>query len=180
MRDNESDFTIIVLRDIVRKHPEFRLVILSSTIDTELMSKYFDDCNVITLEGRNHMVKEYFLEDCVEICNFKPDTRNSKSKYKSGNVGTSVRNEVNINLNQEVSTDYKESTRNAVAQMSENDISFKLIKELLELIDSRGIPGSVLIFLPGCTLIASLMHYLQKCKLQKQLDIIPLHSQLSK
>jgi ATP-dependent RNA helicase DHX29 len=41
----------------------------SATVDSNLFSRYFGDCPVITAEGRTHPVTTYFLEDIYESIN---------------------------------------------------------------------------------------------------------------
>jgi ATP-dependent RNA helicase DHX29 len=42
----------------------------SATVDSNLFSRYFGDCPVITAEGRTHPVTTYFLEDIYESINY--------------------------------------------------------------------------------------------------------------
>lgn len=81
-RDVNSDFIMVVLRDMIHTYPDLRVILMSATIDTTLFSKYFNDCPVIEIPGRAHPVQQYFLEDCLELTKFVPslDTRKRKSK----------------------------------------------------------------------------------------------------
>ncbi|VDK61767.1 unnamed protein product, partial [Anisakis simplex] len=56
-RDIDSDFALIVLREMVRQYPEMRLVLMSATIDTDLFTNYFGDCPIIQLQGRTFPVR---------------------------------------------------------------------------------------------------------------------------
>lgn len=42
----------------------------SATVDSNLFSRYFGQCPVLTAEGRTHPVKNYFLEDIYEYINY--------------------------------------------------------------------------------------------------------------
>lgn len=42
----------------------------SATVDSNLFSRYFGDCPVITAEGRTYPVSTYFLEDVYEKINY--------------------------------------------------------------------------------------------------------------
>lgn len=64
-RDVNSDFLLVVLRDMIHTYPDLRVILMSATIDTTLFSNYFGNCPVIEIEGRAHPVKQYFLEDCI-------------------------------------------------------------------------------------------------------------------
>ncbi|KAK7867141.1 hypothetical protein R5R35_005856 [Gryllus longicercus] len=177
-RDVNSDFIMVVLRDMIHTYPDLRLILMSATIDTSLFSKYFNNCPVIEISGRAFPVQEYFLEDCVQLLNFVPPTiSRKKHKEKDDDTGTEEPEE---NLNKVVSEEYTIQTRNAVAQLSEKEISFELIQGILTYVKSLGIPGAVLVFLPGWNLIFALMRELQSNPKFGGRDfcIIPLHSQL--
>ncbi|MCK5837156.1 MAG: AAA family ATPase, partial [Desulfobacula sp.] len=55
-RSLNIDFTLGILRDLVRKRRDLKLVITSATIDTEKFSKAFDDAPVIEVSGRMYPV----------------------------------------------------------------------------------------------------------------------------
>lgn len=56
-RDLNTDFVMVVLRDMVHTFPDVRIILMSATIDTTLFSKYFNDCPVIEVPGRAHPVQ---------------------------------------------------------------------------------------------------------------------------
>jgi ATP-dependent RNA helicase DHX29 len=43
----------------------------SATVDSNLFSRYFSNCPVITAEGRTHPVTTYFLEDIYESISYR-------------------------------------------------------------------------------------------------------------
>uniref|UniRef100_A0A069DY95 RNA helicase n=1 Tax=Panstrongylus megistus TaxID=65343 RepID=A0A069DY95_9HEMI len=179
-RDVNSDFLLVVVRDMVHTYPDLRVILMSATIDTTLFSEYFNRCPVIEVPGRAYPVESYFLEDIVEMLNFDPppDTRkNKKDKDKDDdNVGA----EDDENMNLKVSEEYKPNTRHAVSKMSEKEISFELIEALLKHIKSIEIPGAVLVFLPGWNVIFALLKHLQQHPIFSgpSFLVLPLHSQL--
>ena len=73
-----SDFLLVLLRDMVHTYPELRVVLVSATIDTSLFSSYFSSCPVVEVPGRVHPVQEYFLEDCIQMTNFVPEPVHKK------------------------------------------------------------------------------------------------------
>lgn len=181
-RDVNSDFIMVVLRDMIHTYPDLRLILMSATIDTTLFSEYFNNCPVVEIPGRSYPVQEYFLEDCVQMLNFVPpaDTRKRRNKDKDDIEGTIGAEDQEENLNKMVSSNYSVQTQNAVAQLSEKEVSFELIEELLKYIKSLGIPGAVLVFLPGWNLIFAMMRHLQQHPVfgSQGYSVIPLHSQL--
>ena len=53
----QSDFILVVLRDMVQTYPDLRVVLMSATIDTSLFSRYFTDCPIIEVEGKAYSVQ---------------------------------------------------------------------------------------------------------------------------
>ena len=84
-RDVNSDFLLVVLRDMIHTYPDIRVILMSATIDTTLFSSYFGNCPVVEVPGRAHPVQEYFLEDCIQMTNFvtPPNVRRDRKDKKS-------------------------------------------------------------------------------------------------
>ncbi|PNF38747.1 putative ATP-dependent RNA helicase YTHDC2, partial [Cryptotermes secundus] len=61
-----TDFLLIALRDSLAKFRSLRLILMSATIDTLTFTRYFNNCPVITVPGRQYDVQEYFLEDILK------------------------------------------------------------------------------------------------------------------
>ncbi|XP_053619357.1 dosage compensation regulator isoform X2 [Plodia interpunctella] len=192
-RDADTDFALILLRDMVHTYPELRVLLMSATVDTSLFSHYFGDCPVIEVPGRTFPVKQYFLEDCIELTKFTPppDTRKRKSSGKKANkdndeddddegLGADEQDE-DLNKNCQLGADYSPDTAHALAQLSEKDLSFELIESILLYIDSLKSDGAVLVFLPGWNLIFALMKHLTNNRIfgdTSRYVILPLHSQI--
>ncbi|XP_017888277.1 dosage compensation regulator isoform X2 [Ceratina calcarata] len=178
-RDVNSDFIMVVLRDMIHVYPDLRIILMSATIDTTLFSNYFNNCPVIEIPGRAYPVQEYFLEDCIELTHFVPPTESRKRKNRDAD-DLPTDGEPEENLNKIISSNYSVSTKNVMAQLTEKEISFELIEALLKYIKDQGIPGAVLIFLPGWNLISALMRHLQQHSVYggSGYVILPLHSQL--
>ena len=56
-RDLNTDFLLIVLRDMMQEYPDLRLILMSATIDTTLFQEYFNNCPVIEVPGRAYPVQ---------------------------------------------------------------------------------------------------------------------------
>lgn len=65
-RDRFSDFLLIVLRDVLPKMKNLKLILMSAALNTQLFSTYFGGCPIITVPGRLFDVDEYFLEDVLK------------------------------------------------------------------------------------------------------------------
>jgi ATP-dependent RNA helicase DHX36 len=53
-----EDFLIIILRDLLPRRPDLRLVLMSATINAELFSKYFGDASIMHIP-----VLKFFLNN---------------------------------------------------------------------------------------------------------------------
>ena len=53
----QTDFLMVVLRDVVQTYPEVRVVLMSATIDTTMFQDYFFNCPVIEVHGRTFEVQ---------------------------------------------------------------------------------------------------------------------------
>lgn len=51
-RDVNTDFLLVVVRDMVHNYPDLRVILMSATIDTTLFSDYFNKCPVLEVPGR--------------------------------------------------------------------------------------------------------------------------------
>lgn len=180
-RDVNSDFIMVVLRDMIHNFPDLRVILMSATIDTTLFSKYFNDCPIIEIAGRAFPVQQYFLEDCIELTKFVPplDTKKRKSGKDDDEDGVGG-DEPEESLNKITVGNYSQQTQNALARMTEKEISLELLEALLVYIKGLQVPGAILIFLPGWNLIFLVLKHLQNHPVFGGLmyNILPLHSQL--
>ncbi|KAJ3661223.1 hypothetical protein Zmor_005629 [Zophobas morio] len=180
-RDVNSDFIMVVLRDMIHTYPDLRVILMSATIDTSVFSKYFNNCPVVEISGRTYPVQQYFLEDCIELTKFVPPTDVRKRKSGGGDDDeTALGEEGDENLNKVIDAKFSNQTKNAMARMNEKEVSFELMEALLKYIKSQEIPGAVLVFLPGWNLIFAMMRHLQQHPIfgSAGYSILPLHSQI--
>jgi hypothetical protein len=66
-RSIESDFLLMVLRDLLAKRPELRVVLMSATLDADLFHRYFDGAPSVKFPGRTFPVAELYLEHALEL-----------------------------------------------------------------------------------------------------------------
>lgn len=106
----QTDFLIVVLRDVIQAYPEVRVILMSATIDTTMFREYFFNCPIIEVFGRTFPVQgsavtssgatvrwrvlsrrrfifasvltEYFLEDCIQMTSFVPPPMDRKKRDK--------------------------------------------------------------------------------------------------
>ncbi|XP_020645392.1 ATP-dependent RNA helicase A isoform X2 [Pogona vitticeps] len=175
-RDINTDFLLVVLRDVVQAYPEIRVILMSATIDTSMFCEYFFNCPIIEVFGRTYQVQEYFLEDCIQMTKFVPPPKDKKKKDKDEEGGED--DDANCNLT--CSSEYSPETRHRMAQLNEKETPFELIEALLKYIETLNVPGAVLVFLPGWNLIYTMQKYLEMNPHfgSQRYRILPLHSQI--
>ena len=146
-REVNSDFLLIMLRNIVHTYPDMRIILMSATIDTTLFSTYFGNCPVVEVPGRSYPIQEYFLEDCIQMTNFMPEPINRKNKKREEDEDGME--DEDPDLNKVCSNKYSVQTKTAIARIGENEVPFELVDALLEYIQSLNVGGAVLFSLPG-------------------------------
>lgn len=60
-RSLNIDFTLGILRDLVKKRKDLKLIITSATIDTQKFSKAFDNAPIIEVSGRMYPVETLYM-----------------------------------------------------------------------------------------------------------------------
>ncbi|KAF5224297.1 hypothetical protein ECC02_002553 [Trypanosoma cruzi] len=66
-RDINSDFLLILLRQLLQTRKDLHVILMSATFQAEQFGNYFDGAPIITVEGYVHPVQELYVEDLVPI-----------------------------------------------------------------------------------------------------------------
>lgn len=83
-RDHFSDFLLILVRDLLPKFPELKVILMSATLHKELFIEYFGNCPSFHIKGRMFPVHDFYLEDIVPVLKNKPkSTRSNHAPYVS-------------------------------------------------------------------------------------------------
>ena len=90
-RSVESDLLLLLLRDIQRtRNRTIRLVLMSATADADTFVGYFGGprrCGTIFIPGFTHPVREFFLEDALELTGFRIGKGSKYAKKASSSSG---------------------------------------------------------------------------------------------
>ncbi|KAF8103693.1 hypothetical protein N665_0186s0061 [Sinapis alba] len=65
-RGMNEDFLLVVLKDILPRRPDLRLILMSATLNAELFSSYFDGAQTMHIPGFTYPIRTHFLEDILE------------------------------------------------------------------------------------------------------------------
>ncbi|KAK9170177.1 hypothetical protein Syun_002317 [Stephania yunnanensis] len=80
-RGMNEDFLLIVLKDLLPRRRDLRLILMSATLDAELFSNYFGGAPKIHIPGFTYPVRALFLEDVLEITGHKLTSFNQIDDY---------------------------------------------------------------------------------------------------
>nr|XP_056709065.1 putative ATP-dependent RNA helicase DHX57 [Euleptes europaea] len=69
-RTEESDFLLLILKDVMVQRPDLRIILMSATLNAELFSQYFNSCPVVNIPGRTFPVDQFFLEDAIAVTRY--------------------------------------------------------------------------------------------------------------
>jgi HrpA-like RNA helicase len=169
-RGVESDFLLILLRDLLQIRLDLRVVLMSATIESSILSKYFD-CPVIDIPGFTHPVEDHYLEEILEELDYVPKNLISKAKKNEDDEELEGVSIGSVSLKKLVETERNSSF----------SIDYELIARVVGHICSGNDPGAILIFLPGIMEIKKCIQSIQDLNqtIAGTLEIFPLHSNLT-
>ncbi|KAJ0176215.1 hypothetical protein K1T71_008389 [Dendrolimus kikuchii] len=175
-RSEESDFLLLILRDLVKVRKDLKVILMSATLNAELFSSYFGNIPVLEIPGRTYPVEQFFLNDIMEMTNYVleengPYARKIKKGDKKIDLETeletcdvraeaseapkvTIRDE-NLTVGQMVARYPKcsKTTCKNMYLMDTEKINFDLVEHVLNYIvnGDHDWPrkGAILIFLPG-------------------------------
>jgi HrpA-like RNA helicase len=165
-RDLNSDFLLIILKKLLAKRSDLKLILMSATLNAESFTRYFANCPSLEIPGRTFPVKQFFLEDAIEATAYSIDVR---SPYATG--GRKFK----------IYEGYSMNTSNVMAILNRKKINYELITRLVDhiFVQFDKSQGGILIFLPGMVEISTMIDHLQSSNYARKMTILPLHSTLS-
>lgn len=67
-RDCTTDFLLILVKRLLARRKDLKVVFMSASMDASLFSRYFNNCPIVSVSGRCYPVRDYYLEDiCDEM-----------------------------------------------------------------------------------------------------------------
>lgn len=149
-RSIESDFLLIVLRKLLKRRSDLKVVLMSATVNAERFSFYLGGAPIMNVPGRTFPVDTKYLEDAVEVTNYNAD---------SGSHGGAEAVEFDDDDATKVPSEtadlqgYSAKTLSTLAKLDEYRVSYGLIVRLLETIATSEFycpySKAILVFLPG-------------------------------
>ena len=212
-RTMQSDFLIAMLRDLVGKRRRaglpLKVILMSATMNTEVIADYFAGCPVLGASGRTFPVQHLFLEDVYEATGYVLDAESSASlrdyqslrdgqKKLENSAGSKNKallksnwgdqtSDVILNPNVDAASlaamldndQYSPSTVRNMSRVNEERIDMDLVEHVVLHIHNTQDPGAILVFVPGMAEIDNLTRRLVSQRCLKGHVVVPLHSSIS-
>ncbi|KAI6673971.1 hypothetical protein NL676_001877 [Syzygium grande] len=186
-RGINEDFLLIILRDLIPRRPDLRVILMSATINADLFSKYFGNAPTLHIPGLTFPVAELFLEDVLEkthysikseVDNFQGNSRRRKQQDSKKDPLTELFEDVDIDSHYR---SYSRSTRESLEAWSGSLIDLGLVESTLEYICRHEGDGAILVFLTGWDDISKLLDKVKVNHLlgdQSRFLVLPLHGSM--
>ncbi|KAL8783847.1 MAG: hypothetical protein Q9213_004337 [Squamulea squamosa] len=159
-RSLDTDFLLVLLRDVLPKRRDLKVVLMSATLDAAVFEKYFNQSSSVgkvNVEGRIYPVEDVYLDDIVQFTAFVPFYQHQDY----GMEDSQIENRDVAKLIQNLGT----------------RINYDLIASCVRHIDSQlgSEEGGILIFLPG---IVEINRTLDGVRALSNIYPLPLHASL--
>nr|CAB3472473.1 unnamed protein product [Digitaria exilis] len=159
-RGMNEDFLLIVLKDLLPRRPELRLILMSATLNAELFSSYFGGAPMIHIPGFTYPVRNHFLEDILEFTGHRLTPYNQIDDYGQEKSWKMQKQAISKRKSQIASVvedaveaadlrNYSPRTRDSLSCWNPDSIGFNLIENVLCHICQKERPGAVLVFMTG-------------------------------
>ena len=66
-RDLNCDFALVMIKELLKRNPHIKALLMSATLHSELFFTYFDHAPVLNADGQTFPVKEYYLDTIAEL-----------------------------------------------------------------------------------------------------------------
>ncbi|CAG9466338.1 unnamed protein product [Pedinophyceae sp. YPF-701] len=179
-RSLDSDFLLVLLRELLHKRPDLRCVLMSATLDAGKFQKYFGKgTRALEIPGFTFPVKEQYLEDVVQMLQYRPSPGSDWCR-KTGKPDPAEQQA----YQKLASQGYGKDTIDAINLLEQSVLNYELMLAVLKNIVKSPRPGAVLVFLPGLMEISKLYDLCRadggvRSATDNGQWLIPLHSTLS-
>lgn len=183
-RSIDSDFLLIVLRRLLSKRKDLKVILMSATVDAKRFSAYLGSALVLNVPGRTYPVEVRYLEDAIELTGYAvSDTPVEKMVDLDDDTTESEGDRPKSEMSKGLAS-YSAKTRKTLSQLDEFQIEYDLIVKLIAQIavqdDLQPYSKAILVFLPGIAEIRTLNDFiLGDPRFMKNWLVYPLHSTIA-
>lgn len=174
-RSLDTDFLLSIVRDVLKRRKDLKLVLMSATLDAATFRDYFTieglGVGLVEIAGRTYPVEDYYLDDIIQMTGFTVGNNRFHNDRFRDDEGPSDND------------DQSKDPINKVIQKLGSRINYSLLLETVKAIDTelhytskeKGGAGGILIFLPGVAEISQAVNHLRSVP---ALHVLPLHASL--
>lgn len=182
-RSIDSDFLLIVLRRLMQKRPDLKLVLMSATLEAQRFSSYLGGVPVLNIPGRTFPVEIKYLEDAIEMTNYRLSENDASAAFDEDMEEIPAENASASGVLATLDN-YSKQTKETVLRFDEYRLDYQLIKRLLLKIASSPelapYSRAILIFMPGLAEIRRLNdEILSEPAFQRGWVVYALHSSIA-
>ena len=164
-RSLDTDCLLILLRDVLVRRKDLKIILMSATLDAGVFERYFEtnlSVGHVEIQGRTYPVEDYYLDDVLRLTGFNISTRDAGFDDDTAQ-GPEGAPEVSV--------------AGAIQKIGMR-INYELIAATVRAIDSQlgAQEGGILIFLPGTMEITRTIAAIQSIP---KLHALPLHASLT-
>lgn len=161
-RSLDTDFLLALLRDIIHRRKDIKVILMSATLDADIFTQYFgglQSVGLVHIPGRTFPVDDYYLDDVVRETGFAPEL--TERGFDEDPVAFSA----------------AEESFGKILRSIGMGINYELIAATVRYIDSKlqDQPGGILIFLPGTMEIDRCLNAVKRIP---NAHPLPLHASL--
>ena len=177
-----EDFLLVVLRDLLPRRPDLRVVLMSATLNAESFSEYFGGCPTMHIPGYTFPVDVHYLEDVLEATGHTIQPADSWGRGKAkpmaaaGDVDDISAPDY---ASPEYTTKYSAETVRSLQAWTGDELDVDLVVRALEHVHtSEGHGGAVLVFLTGWDEITKVLDAARASPVLRSCQLLPLHGSL--
>ncbi|KAI1093892.1 P-loop containing nucleoside triphosphate hydrolase protein [Rostrohypoxylon terebratum] len=175
-RSLDTDFLLSIIRDVLKRRKDLKLVLMSATLDAATFKGYFASegltVGLVEISGRTFPVEDYYLDDIIRMTDFAADT----GRYRDRDEGMF---DTANSADQSYGDRGAQDPINKTIQRLGSRINYSLLVETAKAIDAdlyqNNKKGGILIFLPG---VAEINRTVSQLKSVSSLHVLPLHASL--
>ncbi|EFA84360.1 DEAD/DEAH box helicase [Heterostelium album PN500] len=194
-RSMDNDFLLIILKQLLRRRPNLKLILMSATLDAKLIANYFGigESAIFSIAGFTYPVQNVYLEDSIKLTQYKPTNykRLQQQKQQQQQQDDQQDKESTTTSTSTTSTSTTTSTSGSFdvnnvleamdAKMDQKRINHDYIQHLICYLVRKEVKAgkSILVFVPGFSDILQIINGLNGSADSNLMWLLPLHSSLT-
>jgi ATP-dependent RNA helicase DHX57 len=163
-RSLDTDFLLVLLRDVLKKRRDLKLILMSATLDSGVFEDYFKyggRVGKVQISGRTYPVEDYYLDDVIRMTGFNAGRGGRPSEDDEDTAG--------------MDADVRSTIQN-IGMRINYDLITQIVREIDAELKHLEQDGGILIFLPG---VMEISRALESLRSISNLHALPLHASLT-